>query len=142
MQAGNTLKGRNMNLNYNTAALLKVVSENRENHIAAYEDAVTNYKKFLKKELEKMLAQLADGKLIDQNIKLRKPECHTKEYDKAIKMLTMTSDKEIELDEALFTQLVMDDWHWQRSFAANTMVYSSGNVGIGASSVSSELFVS
>jgi len=124
-----------MDLNYNTLDLLNLVIENRGKHSALYEEAVTNYRGFLKKELYKMLSALEDGKLVDQNIKLKKPECYTKEYDKAIKMLSLTSDKEIKLTEDTFTKLVMDDWHWQRSFISNTMSY----VGVGTSSPTAQL---
>jgi hypothetical protein len=41
-------------------------------------------------------------------------------------MLEWDQREKIELDQMDFRAYVLDKWHWERSFAANTMSYSAG----------------
>jgi hypothetical protein len=110
---------------YPVSKLLKSVTSNREQHVSDYDEAVINYKKILVEQLEEMLTNAKSGSHVNPHVGLRQPENHIKEYDQAITMLKMTSDKTIEIDGDTFARLVMDDWDWQTSFANNTKVYGS-----------------
>lgn len=117
------MRGLNNTFKYPVAKLLIAVTKNRGIHISDYEDAMGNYKKLLKKELEALLEAIKKGQNIDHSINLKQPESHIEEYDQAIAMLKMTSDIKIEINGNTFAQLVMDKWDWQHSFASNTKVF-------------------
>ncbi len=118
------MRGLHNTFKYPVSELLTAVTDNREQHIKDYDEAIINYKKILVEELEKTLALAKEGEKVDHDLRLRKPESHEKEYNQAISMLKMTSDTEIEIDGNVFAQLVMDEWDWQHSFSSNTRSYS------------------
>lgn len=112
----------------NRKDLLKIVIENRAKHISAYNESVEDYKvaavKVAAKHVE--LANSGDLKEI-AGIKAMPPApvSYEKEYDRAIRMLELSVDKEIEVEEAVFNQLVLDEWHWKHQFVASSTLYKS-----------------
>jgi hypothetical protein len=93
--------------------LLGIVKENRQKHIADYEEAMTGYRRSLADELNKKLADLAAGGIPDPHSKLPIPSSHEKEYNSAILKLELTSDDIVELEHQEFQQFVMDEWAWK-----------------------------
>jgi len=51
------------------------------------------------------------------------PSEHTKDYDRAIKALEMTTLTEINLTEQQFAAWVMDDWSWKAAFTSTFNAY-------------------
>lgn len=65
-----------------------------------------------------------DGGEIKLGIGLTVPTEHTKDYDRVIRMLTMSTADEITISEAQFTMYVMDEWNWKSTFVGSTAFYN------------------
>lgn len=112
----------------NKKELLYIVIQNKEKHIVEYAEAVTDYK-------------TAVIKIASQNLKLAKsddlfqigkmkvnppmPVSYESSYNKAIRMLQLSVDDVIELDEEVFNQLVLDEWTWKGHFTSTKTLYKS-----------------
>lgn len=105
--------------------LLKKLKENRTEHESDYNEAVTNYKLELVKELTKMLKDAKAEKTVNHHINLTSPVQFLKEYDRAIQMLEASVEKEIELSQSEFTQYWMDEWNWRNTFSTANSAYSA-----------------
>lgn len=105
--------------------LLEELQTNRENHREIYEEALEGYKDKVRAELENYLQRVENGDVLSIRVNLPRPEDHTDDYDRAIKMVQMSVDDELELTENEFAQYVMDDWGWKQSFTASTAMYTS-----------------
>lgn len=122
--------GRNVmrSVKVNKIDLLKTVQENLEKHIAEYNESVEDYKSAVIKVAEKNL-ELAKTRDLDQIAKHRgfpsAPRSHEAEYNRAIRMLQMSVDIDIELEETIFNQLVLDEWAWKDNFAMMASTYKS-----------------
>jgi hypothetical protein len=103
---------------------LAILKRNRAEHREIFEEAVEGYRKAVTAHLEHMLADIKAGKRIEHQIRLAQPTDQTKEYDRAIKMLEMSVDDEIELDERSFANFIMDDWSWMDQFLLSNTRYS------------------
>lgn len=103
--------------------LLKVVTENREKHKAEFEAAWIGYKQTCIEILEQNLAAFKVGKA--QHILFNEvpPQDHTRDYDRILRMLNMSIDATIELDEEHFQQYVMDDWNWKQHWQMSNTKY-------------------
>ena len=111
----------------NKDKLLGTVKENREVHIADYNEAMEGYREELEERLVDKLESLRAGELPSQNFRdLPIPQVHTDEYDQAISMLEFSVDDTIELEHREFRQYVLDQWDWKAIFAASTANYSKG----------------
>jgi hypothetical protein len=58
------------------------------------------------------------------------PVDQTREYNKVIRMLEMSTEDVIELQEHEFSQYVLDDWGWKGQFLASNSAYSSTAMGL------------
>jgi hypothetical protein len=105
------------------AELLTKMEANRAAHRATFEDALYGYRKEVIEQLEKMLTEARTGRRVRRVIDLIEPMDQTKDYDRVIAMLQMSTDEVIELDEQNFACYVLDDWHWKGQFAASTTSY-------------------
>lgn len=129
-------KGKNMiqqNLKYNVQDVLKVLRENRKDHVRIFEEAVVGYGKAVKQLLHDLTTDLVaveDNKVIDVDLRSRindvldKPRCHETDYDVVIKMLDMTSQKELELTPHEVAQYILDRWNWTDQFVQCGIAYS------------------
>ena len=108
----------------NKAELLTVVKANREQHRKIFDEAITGYRECAIKELDAMLAEAKTGKRIRRSVSLVEPVDQTREYDKAIRMLEMSVEDVIELEDHEFSNYVLDDWGWKKSFLASNRAYS------------------
>lgn len=113
----------------NRLELLKIVQENKIKHIAEFNEAVEDYKKqvLLIAGANFKLAKTADlGKF--KNIKAHPsaPVSYEDSYKRAIRMLELSVEEIIEVEEDVFNQLVLDEWSWKRGFVASTMSYKMG----------------
>lgn len=108
--------------------LLGIVRENKEKHINDFNESVADFKalaiKITNTNLELVnsgdLAKISKVKVIPQA-----PVSHEKEYDRAIRMLELSVEDTIELEEDIFNQLVLDEWTWKNAFTASSALYKT-----------------
>ena len=112
----------------NKKELLSIVRENKEKHIREYAESVEDFKAAVIKITEKNV-ELAKSGDLEKISKIRSipssPTSHESAYTKAIRMLELSVDKEIELEEDIFNQLVLDEWSWKNNFAMMASTYKS-----------------
>ena len=53
------------------------------------------------------------------------PQSYEAEYTRAMRMLELSVDDTIEVEQDVFNQLVLDEWHWKMSFTASNTMYKS-----------------
>ena len=89
--------------------LLTTLKANRATHRKIFEEALEGYRKEVISQLEQRLTDAKKNKRVDLVVRLVQPVDQTGEYDRAIRLLEMTINKEVELSENEFDQLVMDN---------------------------------
>lgn len=108
--------------------LLGIVQENRDKHCAAFTESVEDYKRAVLKIATNNL-KLAKTADLEQIAKFQtlppKPTSHEREYDRAIRMLELSVETVIEIDQNIFNQLVLDEWQWKNAFLTNSTLYKS-----------------
>jgi hypothetical protein len=108
--------------------LIKILKDNRAKHEQNYNDAVVGFYVSAEESLQTALARLAAdksaGKLNAVQVFEAVPENHLKEYDRAIRMMTMDTRGEIPLTVGEFSEYVDDEWHWTRNWAESNSKYS------------------
>ncbi len=113
------------NITVKRAALIAAISENRDSHRETFLEAQRGYREAVVEELDKMLADARSGAKIKRHISLPEPEDHTDDYNKALRMLAMCVDEEIEISAMEFGQYVMDDWGWKKNWTDTVSNYAS-----------------
>lgn len=114
----------------NKTELLDIVRANKEKHIKEFAEAVEDFKKAAVNiaETNLKLAQTGDT---DQIAKFKalpsKPVSYEDSYTRAIRMLELSVDSVIEIEEHIFNQLVLDEWQWKQNFAVTSALYKSFN---------------
>lgn len=103
---------------------LEILKANRAAHKKIFLEALEGYHKQAIEILEKHIENIKKGRVGTVNVSLPTPMDCTKDYDRAIKMLEMSVDDQIILDETSFSQYVMDDWNWKRQFLTSNSTYS------------------
>jgi len=53
------------------------------------------------------------------------PVSYEDNYNRAIRMLELSVEEQIELEEQIFNQLVLDEWHWKQMFTSMNATYKS-----------------
>lgn len=109
--------------------LLDIVRANKEKHIAEFAEAVEDYKLLVMKIAQANLKLAKTGDL--EEFKSMKsmpssPVSYEDSYRRAIRMLELSVEDIIEVEEDVFNQLVLDEWSWKRGFTAATMSYKAG----------------
>src|ERR1700676_1709473 len=89
---------------------LAILKKNRDAHHKIFLESVDGYKKQAILLLEQHIARIKKGRREQVSVHLPSPEEHTKDYDRAIKMLEMHVDDVLEFDNMTFQQYIMDDW--------------------------------
>lgn len=112
------------NIKVDKAELISTLEANRTKHRQIFEEACEGYQKAVIKELETQLKRARAGIRQTMQIIIPAPIDQTKEYDRAIAMLKMSVDKEVELSERDFQCYVLDDWDWKMNFLASSRHYS------------------
>ncbi len=126
------LEGRNAmrDVKVNKDELLGIVRANKEKHIKEYLEAVEDFKKAAINIAEHnlKLAQTADTEQISKFKQLpSKPVSYEDSYSRAIRMLELSVESVIEVEEQIFNQLVLDEWQWKQNFAVTSALYKSFN---------------
>jgi len=107
--------------------LLSTLIKNRQLHIEMFRDSMEGYREQVMEACEELLNQANNNEdvVIGNLSKLRKPISHEKDYSLAVRMLEMSVDDEILLEQDEFDNLVMDDWDWSQEFSSSNMMYSN-----------------
>jgi hypothetical protein len=113
----------------NRLELLAIVRENKEKHMAEFIEAVADYKTLV---LQTAKANLSFAKTADL-VEFKKikplpsaPQSYETSYARAIRMLELSVEEIIEVEEDVFNQLVLDEWDWKRNFTVSNAMYKSG----------------
>ncbi len=112
----------------NRLELLEIVRANKEKHIAEFIESVADYKVLV---LKIASANVKIAKTADlEEFKALKgipaaPTSYEDSYRRAIRMLELSVEEIIEVEEDVFNQLVLDEWSWKRGFTAATMAYKA-----------------
>lgn len=112
----------------NRLELLAIVRDNATKHVSDYDEAVADYKKAVLKIATNNLALAQTGDLekftkIKNNI--QPPVNYATSYTRAIRMLELSVEEVIEVEEDVFNQLVLDEWMWKNNFVATGALYKS-----------------
>lgn len=108
--------------------LLDIVRANKEKHITEYNESVVDYAALV---LKVSIANLKIAKTADA-IQFKQikgmppaPASYEDSYQRAIRMLELSVDDIIEVEEDVFNQLVLDEWRWKSLFSTNNTLYKS-----------------
>lgn len=116
----------------NRLELLGLVQANKIKHIEEFNEAVEDYKKLVLQYSAANL-KLAKTASLEEFKKIKSlpgaPVSYEASYTRAIRMLELSVDDIIEVEEDVFNQLVLDEWTWKRSFTmANSTYKMSGSM--------------
>ena len=106
----------------NKFELLNKLNDNLAMHKEDYEEMLIVYKEQSIVALETSLTNFK-ADVFDFAVNPRKPVNHVKDYQRAILMLEMSVEDEIELAERDFSELVMDEWQWKHEFEMTKTLY-------------------
>ena len=108
--------------------LLKIVKENATKHLTDYNESVEDYKVAVIK-LVKANLKLANTGELDQIARIKpipqRPSNYSDNYNRAIRMLELSVEDTIDVEEHIFNQLVLDEWSWKQNFVAASALYKS-----------------
>jgi hypothetical protein len=110
----------------NRTKLLEIVYANKEKHIKEYSEAVKDFKLAVLKICNENM-ELAEAGKLDLKAMPPKPTSYENNYAKAIRMLELSVDDVIELNEYDFTKLVQDEWEWKQVFSTMNSTYKTMN---------------
>jgi tetrahydromethanopterin S-methyltransferase subunit A len=108
--------------------LLDIVRANKEKHITEFAESVIDYKALVLKNATLNLKLAKSGDLEQfKGLKgaVAAPTSYEDSYKRAIRMLELSIEDIIEVEEDVFNQLVLDEWSWKRSFLVGNSMYKS-----------------
>lgn len=105
--------------------LLTAIQGNRDAHRDLFIKAQKGYREMMIEELDRMLKDAKEGLPIRRAVALVEPQDHTEDYDRVIRMLEMSVDKEIEIDASSFDQYVRDRWSWKQFADSTNTLYAA-----------------
>ena len=112
----------------NRTELLDIVRKNKEKHIAEFNEAVSDYLEVVIKIADENL-DLATTRELDLIAKIKPmpapPTSYESSYARSIRMLELSVDEIVELDEHTFNQLVLDEWQWKQMFTTSNLSYKT-----------------
>ena len=115
-------------VNIEKQELLDIVRANKQKHVEDFKESVTDYKKAALVIAKDNLALVKTGK-VEEILKVKamppKPVSFEHDYDRAIRMLELSIDEVIELEQDIFNQLVLDEWTWKTTFTSNSTLYKT-----------------
>ncbi len=113
----------------NKLELLDIVKNNKIKHVADVNESIEDYKTLV---LQYSVANLKFAKSgnMEEFKKIKPlpsaPLTYESSYTRAIRMLELSVDDTIEVEEDVFNQLVLDEWSWKRSFITSNASYKVG----------------
>lgn len=110
-----------------TSDLIENLKSNYSQHIDEYEEAIDGWKKKQIEDAMKVIAAVEQDFLDEASFPHNvKPESHGRDYERAIGMLEMHTDKTIELSEDEYRRYIEDDWDWSHHFKVVGATYGVG----------------
>ena len=106
-------------------SLLEILQANQKKHRAAFEEAIANYRKLAIELLDQSLEAARNGQKFRMHFQLIEPQDMTKEYSRAIRMLEMHVEDDIELSNQEFRNYVEDNWTWSQQWKTSNRAYIS-----------------
>lgn len=136
------MQHRNFEFPYDRVKLLDRIRENRDKHVAAYEEAWKGYLIEVQEQLDKIVkdaraeakkfkdwsgdvGKLPEKVVMHFGVNAQPPQSHKDEYDRVIDMLEFTDEKNVILSQDQFNQYVRDEWQWSRIFNETAGAYSA-----------------
>ena len=118
----------------NRTVLLEKLTANRKTHIVEFHKAIEGWRTEAIKSLQRVQRKLkkldlteADGTEKYPQLWFEasqdRPECHTRDYDRAIAMLEMHTEDTIKIATREFDQFVNDQWEWKQEFTTSNLKY-------------------
>jgi hypothetical protein len=92
--------------------LLQQVKTNRTKHTTELSQAMQGWRAQYYEKLTAALELLQKQGNPEAHIFLQPPADHTKDYDRVIGMLELTTQDVVELDQLEFDRYVRDEWEW------------------------------
>jgi len=112
----------------NKVELLEILRKNKEKHVTEFNEAVEDYKAAAI-QVAKENVSLAKSGDLDKIARFKhlpaKPTSYETSYTRAIRMLELSVDTVIEVEEQVFNQLVLDEWSWKNSFVTSNALYKT-----------------
>ena len=112
------------NVKVDKTQLLNVLTDNLSKHESELVTLFAQYKAETISQLQQTIESFKNDVLNIPSF-LPKPKSHTNDYNRAIKMVMMSVDTTIELDEKTFSELVMDEWGWKHEFEMTKSLYGN-----------------
>lgn len=113
----------------NRLELLEIVRANKITHVTEFNEAVEDYKKLVLK-ITQANAKYAKKADLEEFKKIKAipsaPASYENDYKRAIRMLELSVEDVIEVEEDIFNQLVLDEWSWKRSWTMSNTSYKVG----------------
>lgn len=114
----------------NRLELLDIVRANRTKHVEEFIEAVEDYKDLVVK-IVAANAKLTKTRDLDKFKEMKAvpsaPTSYEDSYKRAIRMLELSVEDVIEVEEDVFNQLVLDEWSWKRNFTVANTMYKTGS---------------
>jgi len=108
--------------------LLEIVRTNMTAHVEQFKESVEDYKALALKIATDNLKLAKTGEL-DKIAQIKslpsKPVSYEDSYKRAVRMLELSVEDIIEVEEDVFNQLVLDEWSWKRGFVAAGTAYKA-----------------
>jgi hypothetical protein len=109
--------------------LLAIVVANKEKHVKEFNESVEDFKTLTLKIASDNVVAARTGDLKEfKKIKNTPtaPTSYEDSYKRAIRMLELSIEDVIEVEEDVFNQLVLDEWGWKNSFTTSSTMYKAG----------------
>lgn len=116
---------KDFTLKYKRLEILKILQENLVKHKAEFEAAMVVFKARLIGDMERLVVKIRAGAFTEDGVKLKRPISFESSYARAIRMLDLSIEEDIELDGETFGKYVMDEWEWGSQFEVATKMYNS-----------------
>lgn len=106
------------------AKVLEKLKENAEIHKKEFKELLTKNTEHVKAEILKVAQSEGYPDLSKVNEAIRaKPTDHSRDYERMISILQMTTQDEIELTGSEFERYIEDEWDWKDTFLSNKTMY-------------------
>ncbi len=100
-----------LTVQHDRLTLIEVIRINRSKHAKTFNANVALYRAKQRDWLETQRLELTkENPVVERQMNFPAPQHFIKNYDTALRMLECCTDETIELDQATFQSLVMDDW--------------------------------
>jgi hypothetical protein len=112
--------------------LIETIQSNRTRHIQEFTIANDSWKVQFRAALQREALKVAEADSYSANTRwfdiqkeYPQPIGHVKDYDRVLRMLTMSADEIVTLSADDFNQFVMDEWTWKAAFTTTNSTYFS-----------------